>query len=942
MLAMNTLFLIDGSNLLFRAYHALPPMHTSKGHPTWAIMGLCNMMLRLEKTHQPKHVVAVFDGGGESPRAALFEQYKAHRPPCPQDLRQQIDGIQEILKKLGYTVMNAVDTEADDVIATLTKRATRAGMQVVIVSSDKDLMQLCSDQVVVLETMKNNGQGMTYGPKEVSERFGVSPTQLGDVLALMGDASDNIPGVPGIGAKTATQLIQQFGSLDALLAHPEEIQYRGAERIKKALAEHKDQLLLSRQLVLLDDDVPLPEDGSHFEKNPPDIQGLRTLLEHYELRSLLSRLAPATAVPDRNLPLGFSFEHTPSSETTQEQRNTSWMPPFSTVVHTLNRSQDLVAWLDEKANDPSVVFGVSFQLCGTEGSPNPRTTPLCGIGISAWTHAASTHPFSSIYLPIKHLYLGAPPQWETHIWVEGLKSFWENPSIQKSVQDAKQTHLLLQSVGIQPKGILSDPSLCSYLADPSQKHDLSSLIKRHAPKQEGVFPSREQLCKQGKIHTPLETCRVEDVALLAGIESQAVAWLGVHLRAALPVDSKNILAQMELPLASVLAQMEHRGILLNVPVLQKIDGELQALLHTIESRIREAAGYDVNIQSPKQLQELLFSKLQLTPTKKVKTGFSTDSEVLEALAAQHPIARDIHTHRSLAKLKNTYVEQLPKMLDPHSHRLHTCYHQLAAATGRLSSSDPNLQSIPIRTDWGTRIRQAFVAAPGHVLICADYSQIELRILAHLSGDPLLIESFRSGEDIHERTAVDMFGEMEGRKPEMRRVAKMINYGIMYGLSEHGLATRLSIPRSVAKEYMTRYMKKNQGMHLFMQELVDRARKEGGAHTLLGRFRPLPDLNTGSHQARSQAERMAKNTPLQGTAADLLKKAMILVQEQLNQQPQLNTHMLLTVHDELVLESPIEHKDEVAIQLRRNMEQALTLRVPLVVDIGMGATWADCK
>lgn len=933
---METLYLIDGSNLLFRAYHALPPMNTSRGEPTSALVGLSNMLLKLEKNHRPQKIAVVFDAGGDAQRSILHKEYKAHRPPCPPDLKVQIPIVQDLLRKLGYIVLVSPDAEADDVIATLTRQALADNAHVVIVSSDKDLMQLCSDRVAVLETMKNNGVGKLYGPIEVKEQFGVFPSQLGDLLALMGDSSDNIPGVPGIGAKTAARLLNQFGSVATLMAQLQEVPPPGADRIRHALQNHQDQLQLSRELVRLRDDVSLPVSWSDLARAAPDAAALETLLERYELKGLLGRLLPNSPVRSvaQQQPLFSKLQQ----NSDHAQASLAALQPTKSHESVAYDPAQLVSWLSQH----QYVYAVSFLLSGEKEPLSARTAPLCGIAFARLNPSDLAEPLSSFYLPLHHRYLGAPPLVETDVWTTHLRPFFESSTLRKCVYDAKQAHLLLQRCGISLRGLYSDPALCSYLLDPGQQHSLHALALRHMAGGDASLQTREQFCQRGKQAFSIDSFPIDEVAVWACQQARVTVWLGHHLLSLLSAEARDILERLELPLARVLSIMEQNGILIDVTAIRQLSSEIAVLLRNMEQEVRQAAGYDVNIQSPKQLQELLFSKLGLPSTKKTKTGFSTDAEVLEQLALLHPIAHTIHQHRSLAKLKNTYLDLLPLSVDAQTGRLHTTYHQVAAATGRLSSTDPNLQSIPIRTEWGERIRRTFTAAPGYVLISADYSQIELRMLAHLSGDPVLLESFRSGEDIHQRTAVDMFGESAGKTPDMRRVAKMINYGIMYGLSEHGLATRLSISRTEAKQYIQRHIQQNPAVHQFLEDLVDRARTDGGAYTMLGRFRPLPDLRTGGFQARALAERMAKNTPLQGSAADLLKKAMIDVQRTLDENPTLGGRMLLSVHDELVLEAPTVHQHTIADLLRQNMEQAMMLQVPLVVDVGIGTNWDNCK
>lgn len=956
---MDTLYLIDGSNLIFRAYHAMPPMSNSKGAPTGAIFGFIHMLLRLDDNYHPSHVAILFDAGGKSVRTEMYDQYKAHRPPCPEDLPSQMQAAKQIASALGFQVIDAIDAEADDVIAALTKQAQAHDIPVVIVSSDKDLMQLCTEKVHLLDTMKNE-QGKLYGPKEVEEKFGVTPSQLGDVLALIGDAVDNVPGVPGIGPKTAAQLIQKFGNVEELLKNIDHIEVRGAAKIKEALRTNETQLRLSRQLVSLHDHIPVSVSIEGLLKKNPDLATLEDLLKEYEFRRFFARFFPGKEA---------QFPSKETASLNQTSASVEMVIPVSLEVlqdsekpqvtllptHVITQRAQLEEWLSHIKPYADFQVAISLQFTGVEREPVARVTPVCGIGLFAQRNKDQKIPNESslaknsipvegtpIYLPLSHLYLGMPVQWDLAELRELLQPLFSASDCAKFVYGIKDTYLALENLGFFVQGVVSDPSLCSYLLDAGQKHDLLSLKNRYL-QVAGLLPkTREELCRSGRHVSPLESIEVESVANVAGFETQTILELGRFLKERLSAKSLSLLENMELPLGHVLAKIERYGILLDLPVLTQLSEEISQQLKTLEAEVNQQAGYEINIASPKQLQELLFEKLKLPGVKKTKTGLSTDAEVLEALASQHPVVKMIHTHRTLAKLKNTYLDQFPKLMDPQTGRLHTSYNQVVAATGRLSSSEPNLQNIPIRSELGNHIRRAFVAPKGMVLLSADYSQIELRVLAHLSQDPLLMKSFLHHEDVHERTAIEMFGPVDGQKSEMRRVAKMINYGIVYGLSEHGLSTRLSISRSTAKQYIEEYFSRYSRLTSFMDELIEKARKEGGARTALGRFRPIPELYASQYQVRAYGERMAKNTPIQGTSADILKQAMINVQNELEAQSHLRARMLLTVHDELVLETPIEHQEEVILLAKTHMERAATLSVPLEVAVCAGANWAECK
>ncbi len=983
---MLSLYLVDGSNFLFRAFHAMPPMTTKSGIPTGAVRGFVSMLLRLIADELPSHLAVVFDAEGRSKRAELYPAYKANRSETPPELVPQFDLARRMVRALGIPCLDATDVEADDIIATLAQAGRKESLPVVVVSSDKDLMQLVADgRVELLDTMKEEGRGKRFGEKEVAEKFGVPPTQLGDVLSLMGDSSDNIPGVPGIGPKTAAQLILHFGSLTALLQQLDthgnlgDIALRGKDKVMAALREHRAQLVISRQLVALEDNLPLPQPLSSLQRHPESLQrdALLSLMTELEFHTLLKRITTPgglPGLPDLSAPAVLPPPPVPapaaapsaapqpagapsvSTAATSGGVTIAMTPPGSPV-------NDLDAWIAAKPEAPQVLLstdalsawlaaaqasiaqhGLAFRLmrCG-EGDtpqkpPSPRIATLAGI--SLYTPLAP-----SAYIPLSHRYLGAPTQLPAAEALALLSPILTDGAVRKFVYSAKDVILLLSRYGQTAlAGIVADPALCSYLLDAAQNHSLDDLVLQHLPPDYPPLQTREALCRGGGKHAvPFDQVDIAAAADFAAAQARATYLLSAKLLPRLDSAAQTLLSKLELPLAGVLAVIEQHGILIDVDVLARLSRETDSKLQSLESEIEGLAGSRINLNSPKQLAELLFEKLGLEPVKKTrgKTGMSVDHEVLEALAEQHPIAHKIIEYRSLSKLKGTYIDQLPGLRDKRTGRVHTTFQQVVAATGRLSSIDPNLQNIPIRSGLGKEIRRAFVAPPGFRLIAADYSQIELRILAHLSRDPLLLESFQSGEDVHKRTAIEMFGPDAGRSDDKRRAAKMINYGIIYGLSDYGLASRLSIERSVAKEYIRQYFARYRGVQDFMNDLVAHARRDGGARTLLGRFRPLPDLTNRNYAVRAYAERVAKNTPLQGTAADIMKQAMIDVHSDLVAGDNPQVRVLLTVHDELVLEAPEAIAERVAERVQRCMEGAVSLAVPLKVDVGIAQSWADC-
>lgn len=971
---MLSLYLVDGSNFLFRAFHAMPPMSTKSGIPTGAVRGFVSMLLRLIADEKPTHMAVVFDAEGRSKRAELYPAYKANRSETPPELIPQFDLARRMVRALGITCLDATDVEADDILATMAQAGRRSDMPVVLVSSDKDLMQLVQDgHIELLDTMKEDGRGKRFAEKDVVEKFGVPPCQLGDVLALMGDSSDNIPGVPGVGPKTAAQLVQHFGSVPAILRSLDDsgswngLSLRGKDKVLAALREHRAQLEISRRLVALEDDLPLPQSLSTLERHVAAVKRdeLLALMTELEFNTLLKRITVPgglPGMPDLSAPSALPSSSAPSI--VRAETTTDPSPALSAAaMQQGGEAADLAAWLKHAPTAPQVLLdaaqladwlkaaetslrshGLAFRLmrCG-EGDmparpPNSRLATLAGI-------ALYTPQAAPAYVPLAHRYLGAPAQITTAAAVALLSPFLADAGLRKFVFGAKDVWLLLARHGCENvAGIAADPALCSYLLDAAQDHSLEALVSQHLPPDYPPLQTREALCKgAGKHGVPFDQVDIAAATSFATAQARATFLLSHVLLSRLDADAKKLLMQLELPLSHVLSIIERHGILIDVQVLGRLGRETEAKLHSLESEIAALAGGHINLNSPKQLAELLFEKLGLSPVKKTrgKTGMSVDHEVLEALADEHPIAQKIIEYRSLSKLKGTYIDQLPLLRDKTSGRLHTTYQQVVAATGRLSSIDPNLQNIPIRSGLGKEIRRAFVAPPDFRLIAADYSQIELRILAHLSRDRLLIDSFQSGEDVHTRTAIEMFGPESGRTDDKRRAAKMINYGIIYGLSDYGLATRLGIERSMAKQYIREYFARYRGVQEYMDDLVSRARRDGGARTLLGRFRPLPDLTSKNYAVRAYAERMAKNTPLQGTAADIMKQAMIDVQNLLDRDRDSRVRLLLTVHDELVLEAPHDIADTVAERVRTAMETAVTLAVPLKVDVGIAQSWADC-
>jgi DNA polymerase I len=917
--AKPSLYILDAMNFLFRAFHALPPLKTTQGKQTGAIYGLCQMMLRIEREQKPTHLCVVYDAPGDNFRKQIYGNYKAHRPPMPPELGDQLGMVRRVIDAFGLAQLEVSGFEADDIIAALTKVARAAGMDVVICSSDKDLTQLCTDDggVAVLDTMKNR----RIGPPEVREKFGVGPEQVGDVLALMGDSIDNVPGVAGIGPKTASELINKFGSLSALLAAAAAGEVPGKRGV--AIHEAREAIRISRELVRLRDDVPLPKPLEELHRIEPDkkrLRGLFTELEFFRLADQLSASGAAAIAPHA--------ENTPAPVPTSAAPE-----PIAPVappprVPAVTKRAELEALVAEVRAAGAVALSALYD------GPSAVRSDLVGIGIAFADRRA--------YLPLVHRYLGAPSCLPESEALAVLGPLLASPEVAKHVHDAKTLEVLLLRRGVQLAGVASDAMLAAYLLDASRtRYDLDVITAA-----EGIpgVAGRTSWIGSGASAKSGADISVEEVGAWLAAEAAAALALAGRQPARLAASGLDPLYRdMELPLAHVLAHIECRGIQLDTDRLREIGLEVGGQLAALETEIHALAGMPFNINSPKQLADVLFGKLSLPVVRKTKTGPSTDADTLEELAALHPVPAKIVEYRVLSKLKGTYIDALPALVNPSTGRLHTSFNQAVAATGRLSSSNPNLQNIPIRSEVGRRIRQAFVAKPGHVLVSADYSQIELRILAHFSQDPAFLDAFRSGQDIHQRTAAEVFGVPSASvTAEHRRVAKAINFGLSYGQSDFGLAQVLRIPRAQAKSYIQSYFERYAGVRAYMERSIADARASAEVVTLLGRRRPLPEIRATRAQDRNYAERIARNTPIQGSAADLLKLAMIRVDRAIEtgNTPVPEAGQLLTVHDELVFEVPEGRSQEFKVWVKNEMEGVYKLDVPLVVDVGAGHTWSE--
>lgn len=885
MAAKKEIYLIDGSYYIHRAYHAIEGLSNSKGFPTGAVFGFTNMVMKTLKDKSPKYLAVVFDAPGPTFRHKRYADYKANRPSMPEDLRVQIPKIHDIVQAYRLPSLAVAGYEADDIIATLTRRAEQKGWDVVIVSADKDLMQLVKEGVLMWDPQRD----ISYDSGAVAKRYGVPPAQIRDLLALMGDSSDNVPGVPGVGQKTAAQLLTEFGSVENVYANVDRITKK---KLKENLIGNKDKALLSHELVGLDHEVPLKIGLEDLVRVEQDGERLRELFKDLEFKRLLSEL-PA--------------------------RKTLDFSAYSTIV----TRNELLEWLDRIR--ALGTFAVDLETTSTE----PVRADLVGISLCAEKGKAC-------YIPVGHDYGEQLPKQEV---LDLLRPILEDESLRKVGQNIKYDMIVLKKEGVEIKGVDCDTMLASYLLDPSRRghslDDLAEIFLEHR-----MIPIKD-LIGTGKNQILFSEVDVERAAEYscedADVTFQVAAILGPRLdREGLG----DLFRNLELPLIPVLVDMELAGVRIDTTYLRSLSVEFGKMLQITEALICDLAGGEFNINSPKQLGEILFEKMGMKPLKKTKTGHSTSLEVLEQLALQHELPRLILEYRSIFKLKSTYVDTLGTLVNPRTGRIHTSYNQAVAATGRLSSSDPNLQNIPIRSPEGRKIRKAFVPEEGYVFVSADYSQIELRIMAHLSGDERLRDAFSSGEDIHAITAASIFQCSPARvTPDMRRKAKEINFGIIYGMGAFRLASTLGVGLKMARQYLEDYYATYAGVHRYMETVPEKATIDGFVTTILGRKRYVPDLNNPNKTAQQGARRVAINTTIQGSAADLIKLAMIRVHNAIRREA-IPARLILQVHDELILEVREDAAMHALDMLKTEMEGAYPLSVPLVVDAATGRNWDE--
>ncbi len=896
-----TLLLVDGSSYLYRAFHALPELKSPHGEPTGAIHGVLSMLKRLSADYGAAARACVFDAKGKTFREDAYPEYKANRPPMPEDLVSQIEPLKEAIAALGWPVLTISGVEADDVIATLAEEARRSGWKCIISTGDKDLAQLVDERVILVNTMSNE----KLDPAGVKQKFGVTPEQIVDYLSLTGDAVDNVPGVEKVGPKTAAKWIQQFGSLDAVMAHAAEIPGAVGENLRKAL----DWLPKGRELLTVKRDVKLPVGLSDLGARETDAPKLAEFFERYGMKTMLREVRGNSPTPT-----AIALPDPPSASAPLERRK----------YLTLHNEGDLVEFL--KKLEKAELVGFDTETTGLE----PMVARLVGMsfafGDQAW------------YLPLAHEYPGAPDQIGAEKALKILKGWLESERHSKVGQNLKFDAHILANHGIRLAGMAHDTLLESYVYEVHERHDLDSLSQRHLGWKTISYDE-----VTGKGASRISFAEVDIARATEYAAEDADCTLSVHAvlfeRISADEKLKYVYEKIELPAMPVLLHMERNGVLLDSAKLEAQSHELGKEMLDLEQKAYQAAGQPFNLNSPKQIQEILFDKQKLPVKKKTPKGQpSTDEDVLAELALDYPLPKLLLEYRGLAKLKSTYTDKLPRMVDANTGRVHTTYSQATAVTGRLASNDPNLQNIPIRTPQGRRIREAFIAPPGSKIISADYSQIELRIMAHLSGDKGLRHAFDHGHDVHQATAAEVFGvPLEKVSKDERRTAKVINFGLIYGMSAFGLAQNLGLERATAQAYIESYFTRYPGVKKFMDETREKARKDGYVETVFGRRLRLPEIQSGSPARRQGAERAAINAPMQGTAADLIKLAMVSVQDWLDEK-KLKSLLIMQVHDELVLEVPEDELVEVKEKVRELMQNVAKLDVALIVEVGVGDNW----
>jgi DNA polymerase I len=919
---MKTLLLVDGSSYLYRAFHAMPDLRNRQNEPTGAIYGVLNMLRRLHRDYPADYSACVFDAKGKTFRDDIYPEYKAHRPSMPEDLARQITPLHEAIIAMGWPLLMVDGVEADDVIGALAKQAEREGMRVVISTGDKDIAQLVNPHVTLVNTMSNE----VLDEAGVVNKFGLPAKLIVDYLTLVGDTVDNVPGVDKVGPKTAVKWLTQYGSLDNIVAHADEIGGVVGENLRKALS----WLPTARELLTIRCDVGLPEKLTDLAPQPQDKAKLAELFEHFDfkswLRELRSNSGEGASVNTQGQSSLFNSPNPPAARAaTQDMFGAA--SAQSRSYETILSDANLDKWL-AKINAAELV---SFDTETTE--LDPMTAKLVGMSFSVKAGEAA-------YLPLKHDYTGAPNQLPFDATLARIKPLLENPAVKKVGQNLKYDKHVLANHGIALNGIEHDTLLQSYVLESHRSHGMDDLAMRHLELKTITY---EEVAGKGAKQVGFSQVALEQAGEYAAEDADITLQLHQALYPQIASNEKlqYVYSQIEMPVLEILFAIERNGVLIDSRMLHAQSHEIAQKLVALENQAYELAGQPFNLSSPKQLQEILFGKLGIKPLKKTPSGTpSTDEDVLQELALDYPLPKVLLEYRSLAKLKSTYTDKLPRAINHATGRVHTDYNQAVANTGRLASNDPNLQNIPVRTAEGRRIREAFIAPHGSVIVSADYSQIELRIMAHFSQDEGLLKAFAAGEDIHRATASEIFGvEREAVNSEQRRYAKVINFGLIYGMSAFGLAQNLNIERGAAQTYIERYFARYPGVRDYMQSTRETAKRQGYVETLFGRRLWVPEINSPNGQRRQGAERAAINAPMQGTAADLIKLAMIAVHGRLIAQ-KLSTKIIMQVHDELVLEVPETELDLIKQQLPLLMGGVAKLDVPLLVEVGIGSNWEN--
>lgn len=927
-IAPNPLVLVDGSSYLYRAFHAFPPLTNSAGEPTGAMYGVLNMLKSLISQVQPSHIAVVFDAKGKTFRDEMFEQYKSHRPPMPDDLRKQIQPLHDIIRALGIPLLVIEGVEADDVIGTLAVAASKANQKVLISTGDKDMAQLVDDNIMLINTMNNT----LLDREAVIEKYGIPPELIIDYLALMGDSADNIPGVAGVGEKTALGLLQGIGSMAEIYANLDkvaELPIRGAKKLGDKLLAEKEMADLSYRLATIKTDVALDITPEQLTLGASNNDQLTEYFGRYEFKRWLNEVMNGADSITNNSEQPTKINHYKATPALAQDNSDESLPAIQidrSRYETLLTEADLNRWV-EKLKQAKL-----FALDTETDNLDYMAANLVGISFALENGEAA-------YLPLQLDYLGAPKTLEKTTALALLKPILENPAIQKVGQNFKYDLTIFARNGIDVQGVAFDTMLESYVLNSTGRHNMDDLAKRYLGHQTISF---EEIAGKGKNQLTFNQIPLEQAAEYAAEDAdvtmklQQVLWEKLSKEPTL----EKLFKEMELPLLGVLSRMERRGVLIDSDALFLQSNEIANRLSELEEQAYVLAGQPFNLASTKQLQEILFDKLGLPVIQKTPKGApSTNEEVLEELAFSHELPKVLVEHRGLSKLKSTYTDKLPQMVNPQTGRVHTSYHQAVTATGRLSSSDPNLQNIPIRNEEGRRIRQAFIARKGFTVVAADYSQIELRIMAHLSQDQGLINAFTQGKDIHRSTAAEIFGvALDDVTSEQRRNAKAINFGLIYGMSAFGLSRQLGIGRADAQSYMDLYFKRYPGVQTFMHDIREKAKAQGYVETLFGRRLYLPDINSSNGMRRKAAERVAINAPMQGTAADIIKRAMIQLDQKLQNDPDIA--MIMQVHDELVFEVRSEKVAFYSELIKTQMESAADLVVPLIVEVGQGTNWDE--